>query len=228
MIVIPQWVKSVMKYLGLCVVYGLFSIITASIFSMIFMKARFDASLFYGFIIAIPIFLLSIVLITVTLILLRRRSRVIIFTGFILIFVGTLTYSGIPNIPSVVFRRVLTIPIPDSVSDIKVDPIYAGFDCTYVLSFNISEPDFNSILAQKRFKRVEYAGYDTGAIHLSYGTFSHGTLSLYYDRKPPLWFDLQTWISPQTYDRIKEDDNEQYLIYNRDKGRAFLIDCSWK
>jgi hypothetical protein len=186
------------------------------------MGVRLGVSPFYGIIITVGIGVPCAAVITIVAILLRRRPYLVVTAGITLIILVNL-YFFVPESPSRFFSRALIDPIPGSVVNIKIDRMYAALDHIFVLSFSVSETDVNNILIQKEFRPLGYVRYEAGVLRWSGRTFP-----ICEHKSPPSWFDVQTWSSPEIYGVEKRSGYEQYLIYNKSKGQAFLIEYKWK
>ena len=151
--------------------------------------------------------------------------------------------------PSEVFRQHIMDAIPESVTNIKADrpSIIGGY--TYVLRFNISRTDLDSIIKSRPFQRVWNVKYENGCLDWAWDTwqgFSLGgwNITVYGSRRAPRWFRAELWDSPEAYafvkvgDRVNTQIDEyqpkvyvrtdiQVLIYNEKAGEAYFIVSSF-
>jgi len=217
------------KYLGIGFSYIIFYFLIACACMMIFMNENFGVSMFYAFGYGLGIGVPLAISLVIVLLLARKWYYFIMPAGFALIILINL-YFFIPPSRSEFFRHALINPIPNSVKDMKIDRMFAALDHIFVFSFTVSEGDVNSILTQKKFIPLEFMSYDDGILYWGGVISPEGStrLHIYTHKQPPVWFDLQTWAAPQMYGVEIRSGYEQYLIYDKSRGRVILIDYKWK
>jgi len=151
--------------------------------------------------------------------------------------------------PSEVFRQHIMDAIPESVTNIKADrpSIIGGY--TYVLRFNISRTDLDSIINSRPFQRVWNVEYRNGNLDWAwdrsgpFGIPRYISSKIIYDRqgpRRPAWFKLELWDNPEAYafekvgDRVNTEifgykqkvhdrNDTQVLLYNEKEGEAYFI-----
>jgi hypothetical protein len=133
------------------------------------------------------------------------------------------------------FRQYVQNPIPESVAQIKVDKPMSRGGYGYVFCFNVNREDFDRIRKSRTFRRevnISYVGEGLSWFWEDwYSTKSGGeggvSFSMYALVRKPSWYDLPTWVNPETYALNKVDDNKnediQVLLYNSKLGQAYFI-----
>jgi len=151
--------------------------------------------------------------------------------------------------PSEVFRQYIMDPIPESVTNIKANrpSIIGGY--RYILHFNISRADLDSIINSRPFQKVWNVKYDNGCLDWAWDTWhgfsmSGGTITVYGSRRAPRWFRPKLWDNPEVYvfekvcDRVNtqifdyepkvhDRHDTQVLIYNEKESEAYFIVSSF-
>ncbi|MBP7050711.1 MAG: hypothetical protein KBE65_06835 [Phycisphaerae bacterium] len=136
------------------------------------------------------------------------------------------------------FRAALVSPIPESVTDIRVDRVGGFFvdsvvnpSChTYIMRFNISVKDFSRVLAASAFSTLGWVEYESGSLHFGMTRNVGGSIELYGTRwnREPGWFDLGQWKGYEAYIMEQEVPTSWYkvrvLVYDRLATRACLIE----
>ncbi len=151
--------------------------------------------------------------------------------------------------PSEVFRQHIMDPIPESVTNIKADRPSVIGAYKYVLRFNISRNDLDSIINSRPFQRVWNVKYDNGYLDWGWdrsgplGIPKYGGSMIVYDRKGPRepgWFRPKLGDNAEVYafekvgDRVNtqifdyepkvyDRHDTQVLIYNEKEGEAYFI-----
>ena len=114
-----------------------------------------------------------------------------------------------PNIdPLKIFAQIVTSPIPNSVSNIKVN-CYKDRrnNQRYILQFSIDEKDLMKIVSIRQFQEVGYFVYDNDYIFLGdiIGDKENVVYMIdLYERRPPKWFKLETWHKVKVYATVDD------------------------
>ena len=133
----------------------------------------------------------------------------------------------------VLFRRVVSFRVPQSVEEVRTDVFRTFGEHYYVLRFNISKQDLDAIVNSQHFARLGHIRYSAGCvnygIHANVGT----TLVLYgRRRKEPSWLDLREWKNPSAYLVEQEAENCRYkarlLVHDEERGAAYFLEYEVK
>jgi hypothetical protein len=168
----------------------------------------------------------------------KRRKRWLVCGGILVIAGGLYQVMTILNKPTAaqIFHRFVSDPIPTSVTNIQADcPRDDGVGgYVYVLRFGIGRSDLDAMIGRHPFKESS-SGYSEFYGWLSWVRGQIGNnladrinvmTEIYKpDQRQPLWLDLGSWQSPETY--VWEPENGMdpicFLIYNKDAGCAYVI-----
>lgn len=157
----------------------------------------------------------------------RRTGLVLVLSvllgGVSLIAVGL--YSHHAGRAQRVFKRFVMDPIPLSATELKVVG-WNLWDYRYVLRFDISRSDIDSILAAKPFETVEEASYEDGFLECQWSSETGFMMEIFMEGfRRPSWFALESWDTFDAYTRheTKVDAHRQILLYNARLGQAYFI-----
>jgi len=166
---------------------------------------------------------------------------VVLMAAAVLAMAPILRPPAVPRSPCEVFREHVCDPIPQSVTDVKLDQpdkvrtLFANE--LYVMRFKINKVDLMSIVNARPFKEfdwVEYVERQDGVLHWGRGSHPFGLhdmgLCLLYAPAmgvvPPDWFKPNEWQSPKVFvrERVGGKDRTQILIYDEDLSEAYFIE----
>jgi hypothetical protein len=128
--------------------------------------------------------------------------------------------------PSDIFRQFVVDPIPESVTEIKVDQTLALFGYGYTLRFKISRPDLALIINSRAFKRVSNIRYDKKDTFLNWtwDTGPGAAMFVYARGKHrPSWFMPETLVNTEAYAIPVGAGDTRVLLYGEKEGEAYLI-----
>lgn len=142
-----------------------------------------------------------------------------------------------------VFRKYVLKPIPESVSDIKVDTKSTFSGYMHLIYFKINKTDVQLIIDSREFIKIKSVRYENNNLYFGDINEDDDTLQklkyFSYVRNLPLyphsnkiipeWFDVNSWENPQVYMyRMKFKKSDTYraeiLIYNEELGEAYFIE----
>jgi hypothetical protein len=163
---------------------------------------------------------------------LGMTRKTILYVGFavtlsMLGVLAALVFACVPD--SLLFRRVVTLWIPQSVADLKTD-LYRTFgEHYYVFRFSISQKDLLTIAHSGGFTQLGYVGSFAGGISYGVNRERTHTFVLYGGRRQaPDWFDLCEWKDPAAYIVEEEEANSWYrarlLIYSQEHHAAYFVE----
>ena len=166
----------------------------------------------------------------------RRLVRYILVLSIV---VAVLLYvlSAIWKINAInLFRQYVYYPIPESVSQIKVDKPMSRGGYGYVFRFNIKREDFETIRKSRSFRKIVNIDYLKGEGLYWYwedwditkpGGEQGISFSMYALVRKPSWYDLPTWVNPEAYALWNVDTNKnvdiQVLLYNSNLRQAYFV-----
>ncbi|MBN1803992.1 MAG: hypothetical protein JW837_01955 [Sedimentisphaerales bacterium] len=153
------------------------------------------------------------------------------------------------DLESQIFKKYVIKPIPESVTDIKMDKLSPGglfaSGLKYVMHFKISKKDVALILKSRAFKEYEWITYKKGTPwdelcwgnklkvnhqeHKISGTNSHEMIVYKDSEQPPEWFRPNDWDKPKVYSiSEKWGRSRRYrtnvLIFNEDLEEAYFFE----
>ena len=186
-------------------------------------------------ILCLTVFIVCIVLLLISLASIFLRISPSDILGKFAIIGHILTQKTAPPIllPAEIFRDYILYPIPESVTNIRVDQPkkYSGY--RYILRFNIKKSDLGRLIDSGPLKRVWNVKYKNGCLDWAWNTLNGHTLNgvtiTVYDTKgshEPEWFKLEQWDNPEAYAFVEDVNgcsNTKILIYNEKKGEAYFI-----
>ncbi|MBN2182110.1 MAG: hypothetical protein JW715_09365 [Sedimentisphaerales bacterium] len=129
--------------------------------------------------------------------------------------------------PSEIFSRYVLNPIPESVTNIKVDRPKKVWGYLYTFRFDINKEDLDLIINSKPLKRVWNVKYIDGFLEWEWDPKHSLSLPVYahWGAFEPLWFRPEKLGPTESYAYDKEEGqtNVQVLLYNQKKGQAYFI-----
>ena len=141
------------------------------------------------------------------------------------------------------FKRYILDPIPESVTNIKMDQPKNFQGYRYVFRFNINRNDLDLLIHSEPFVRVWNVEYEDGDLSWKWkwdppdGRYGRTIICYDYTREPS-WFRLKQWDAYEAYvfERVgnllnmetvfKKSDgptNRKVLLYNENESEAYFI-----
>ena len=192
---------------------------------------------------------IGLLLISATAVLMRTSPSDLLFRFTLVRYIleQKLSQQPMPP-PSEIFRKYVMNPIPESVTNIKVDKASEFYGYTYTLRFRINRADIALLIDSRPFERVWNVRYEDGCLDWAWNTWSGFSLngvsiSLYGAgiwRREPMWFKPELWDNPEAYAFYRVGDQVnikaleyerkaydrtdiQVLLYNENEGQAYFI-----
>ena len=187
-----------------------------------------------GYLLLLAVCIVSLVVLAASLLLRTSPSNLLlrcVFAGYVL----TQRSAPMPS-PTEVFRQHILDPLPESVTNMKVDRPKDFMGYRYTLRFDLNRADLSLLVDSLSLKRIWSVRYANGYLHWGWdrpggllGISKHSTTMTVYHSKgsrKPEWFGPELWDDPEAYALENEsggDTNTKVLIYNEKEGQAYFI-----
>lgn len=198
-------------------------VVAASIVGAVLGSVIYGAfiGVFYGSAVAIVVSILSFVATRYTARISIDQARAI---SAVLgaISVAVIIVDGFAPPDSVLFRRHVIDPIPESVSYIRAHTERSGPDADYIFRFASSASDRDRIVAKWHLERIGSVTPESGIAGQQPGNIGWRLF-----HAVPEWWRPSQLSDPVVYERIVDDNFNVYLIHGTPEEDVYFVSQHW-